>query len=377
MNDPMLAIRIASSPFDCPDNPVNSETPNDRFKSDSGAHCPHRNGSGYRSALRLGATLGVAFGCLTLAACQASSSGVESASASSTSAPSADPTATKDISIVPAAIDPTAPTLVVEIGVHSAPVRRIALLPRLGLVVTTSDDKSARAWSLDGGTLKSALRPPVAYGRKGVLYGAAANPIDDIVAIAGSTGDESGGHLIMLIDAQTGSLQGSFDALAGDVRNLAWSTDGSLLFAVYAGDHGVRAFDRQGRLRYHQRFAQPAFGLSIASGLVAAGATDGQAVVLSASQGEVALKSQFQRKGKRLIALELSPDAQRLAISHDQSNAPPEIVSPVDGRLIRELKMPPRRVQQSSRTSSGLAAPLAPMMSPCSSSSTPALAARH
>ena len=43
------------------------------------------------------------------------------------------------------------PLLVVEQGAHSAPVRRIEASAARGLVVTASDDRTARVWGLASG----------------------------------------------------------------------------------------------------------------------------------------------------------------------------------------------------------------------------------
>ncbi|MGE0311978.1 MAG: caspase family protein [Lautropia sp.] len=234
------------------------------------------------------------------------------------------------------------PTIVVETGVHSGPVRRVAVFAKAGLVVTTSDDKSARIWDLSSGTLKRVFRPPISSGRRGGLYGAAAHPSERLVALAGATGDANGAHLILLVDPVTGELQSSFDAIAGDVRNLAWSSDGTVLLAVYAGAHGLRAFDRAGRVIYETRFAAASFALDASprTPLVAAGARDGELLLLDARAGRVTERLRTRLGASPISAIAIAPDAARLAVTLDTDDAAPQVRSAADGSLIVDASLP-------------------------------------
>jgi WD40 repeat protein len=180
------------------------------------------------------------------------------------------------------------PRLQIDLGVHSAPARRLSVAPERDLVVTASDDKTARVWELSTGQLRHVLRPGVGAGEIGRLYGSAIHPSEDWVAIAGSTGATNLPHRILIFSPATGRFIKAFDAKGGNIKHLVWSADGTVIFAVYAGDHAVRAFDQAGSTLFERRFAAPAYGLSASpDGRVAATALDGTVLVLEAKSGRV------------------------------------------------------------------------------------------
>src|SRR5882672_11961843 len=77
------------------------------------------------------------------------------------------------------------PVLRVEVGKHSAAIRRLAVDEARHIVVTASDDKTARVWDLGSGELRLVLRPPIGRGDLGRLYGAAVHPSLPLVAVGG------------------------------------------------------------------------------------------------------------------------------------------------------------------------------------------------
>ncbi len=252
--------------------------------------------------------------------------------------PTATAQARSTVRAVPAGAQGTGPQLGVEAGAHAAFVRRLDVDPARGLVVTASDDKTARVWDLQSGNLRHVLRPAVGGGELGRLYGAAIHPTDDLVAIGGTTGVRAGEHRILLFSLQTGQLVRAFDARGGDVKKLAWSADGSLLIAVYAGDHALRAFDRDGAMIHQQALAGPAYGLAVArDGRVAASSLDGQITVLSAKQRTVAPVASFRAPYQEPVGVAFSPDGSRLAIGFRRTGQAPVIVDAVTGRTVITL----------------------------------------
>ena len=64
----------------------------------------------------------------------------------------------------------TEPLLRIEAGTHNASIFGIAIDPTNHLLVTASEDKTARVWDISGrGTLLRILRPPVGAGEEGHL----------------------------------------------------------------------------------------------------------------------------------------------------------------------------------------------------------------
>jgi WD40 repeat protein len=247
------------------------------------------NGLRSRSALRWAALLGATLVMLAVPAPRATAQ-----------APAAEP----------------APVLLTEIGAHSAPIRRLSVDVPRGLVLTASDDRTARLWSLDTGALVRTLRPPVSGTRIGRLYGAALHPSRPIAAVAGTTGEgAAGAHSIYLFDLDTGRMQRRIDARAGDIKRLVWSADGSALFAAYAGADGVRAFSAEGALLFEQTLRGASYGLSAAAdGTVAVATLQGDVLVVKAANGRIEAVRRFNIPTASPVGIALSPDGTRLAV---------------------------------------------------------------
>ena len=234
------------------------------------------------------------------------------------------------------------PQLRIETGVHSAFVRRLAVARRSQTVITASDDKTARVWDLATGELRRVLRPAIGPGEIGRLYGVAVHPDEDLVAVGGTTGSGSGEQRVLLFSIGSGQFLRSFDARGGDIRKLAWSPDGTVLLAVYAGDHALRAFAPDGRLLHEQRLAAPSYGLAVAAnGRVAASAFDGQVLVLEARTGRVSPVLSFKTRAAEPVGLSFSPDAARLVVGFRTPQEAPEVYDAGSGGYLFKLQQVP------------------------------------
>ena len=221
------------------------------------------------------------------------------------------------------AINGQAIALQLELGRHSAPVRRLSVDPRRDLVVTASDDGTARLSSLDGSN-KLIMRPYAVPGQAMRLYGAAIHPSKLEVALGGTLRDESGKHRIDFFSLETGRLLRSIDARGGDIKNLKWSADGNFLLATYDGDHGFRAFAPDGRMIFERAFGAGSYGLSVVGSRIAVSSLDGTVHLFEASpDGIRALGDPINTRAEsasraRLlpVGVALSPDGSRVAIAY-------------------------------------------------------------
>jgi dipeptidyl aminopeptidase/acylaminoacyl peptidase len=218
------------------------------------------------------------------------------------------------------------PLLMQEVGSHSAPVRRIDVDVARGIAVTASDDRTARIWGLANGELRQVLRPFAFGAQAGRLYGVALHPKENLVAVAGTTGGEGQPHFIYLFDTESGQLQATIDARAGDVRKLAWSPDGTVLAAGYNGTNGVRFFARDGRELLDDRTDGPVFGLAIgANGLAAAVGLDGSLRAYRLSGGAVTRIAAITTAVRRPAGVAFSPDGRQIVVAYATANEGPEL----------------------------------------------------
>jgi hypothetical protein len=252
------------------------------------------------------------------------------------------PTAAGSAGAMPAA-DAPRPLLAVENGSHSAPVRRIDAAR--GIAVTASDDRTARVWDLASGALRFVLRPYAFGAEGGRLYGVALHPQEPLVAVAGTTGGALAAgathpHVIYLFDLNSGALQNTFDARAGDIRKLQWSADGQVLLAGYNGTHGVRAFARDGRELLDDRLPGPVFGLAVQGALAAAVGLDGSLRSYRLGGGRVERAATASLGARRPAGVALSADGRQLAVAYATRGEGIEIFDAATLQPLQKLPAP-------------------------------------
>jgi hypothetical protein len=138
----------------------------------------------------------------------------------------------------------TEPVLVLEPGMHTAPIRRLDADAAGRFLVTASDDKTVRVWAAADGALLRTLRLPAGPGNVGKAYAAAISPDGALVAAGGWTSASGTDESVYLFDRASGRLLRRAGGLPARVIHLAFSPDGSRLAAA----HSVgRAADRPPR----------------------------------------------------------------------------------------------------------------------------------
>ncbi|HME26806.1 MAG TPA: caspase family protein [Acetobacteraceae bacterium] len=137
---------------------------------------------------------------------------------------------------------PTEPLLRLETGMHVAPIRGIDVDNRSRVLLTVSNDKTARLWSLGDGRLIRVLRPPIGDSGEGELRAGALSPDGAVAAVGGWTGEAwDHAYCVYLFDTASGKLLRRLTGLPDVLTRLAFSPDGGLLAAGLAAN-GVQVW---------------------------------------------------------------------------------------------------------------------------------------
>jgi WD40 repeat protein len=215
----------------------------------------------------------------------------------------------------------TEPILRIEAGQHIGSIYRIDTDAEIRFVVTASDDKTARVWSLPDGKLLRVLRVPIEDSNQvnsGMIYSVASSPDGNTVAVGGWTVDPH--HDIFLFDRESGSLKQRFGDLPNVIHHLAYSPDGKRLAATLGGANGVRVFDATNGynlLPSDTKYQDASHAAQFDSAGRLITASDDGFVRLYAPGQYAIPKARFDSKGRRPWSAVFSPDGSRIAVGYN------------------------------------------------------------
>jgi WD40 repeat protein len=153
----------------------------------------------------------------------------------------------------------------IETGTHVGSIRRISADAKGTLVLTCSDDQTARLWRRKDGQLLRTFRPPLRGGREGSLYSCALSPDGAFAAVSGIcpeapeefmtwTKDSRGNSILIPVgrheqrnfvfvySTATGRPVARLEGTLRNVTDLAFSANGSYL-ACTGGGLGLRVWN--------------------------------------------------------------------------------------------------------------------------------------
>lgn len=138
---------------------------------------------------------------------------------------------------------PTTPFFEIESGSHSAQINKIATDAEHRHLVTASNDRTLRVWSLPDLKLVRTIRPPIGTDLDGRLLAVAMSPDGAMIAGGGQTGFEwDGDYCVYLFERDTGRLVRRITDLPAPVLHLAYSPDGRYL-AICLAKTGIRLYE--------------------------------------------------------------------------------------------------------------------------------------
>ncbi len=233
------------------------------------------------------------------------------------------------------------PMLRIEPGMHTTAIKRIGVNAACTLMVTGSDDKTARLWALpEGGRgspeLLRTLRVPIGEGDDGKVFAVALSPDGKWVAAGGWDARYSVDKTmaVTIFEAATGRLVTRLGRFGSVVNHLAFSPDGSRLAATLGGE-GMRLWETAGwRLLAEDKDydGKHSYGAAFdGANRLYTVAFDGQ-IRRYGANGRLEAKTAAQG-GKEPFSVAVHPQGGKLAIGFNDTTA----VEVYDARTLKRL----------------------------------------
>ena len=218
---------------------------------------------------------------------------------------------------------PAEPILRIEAGQHIAIIRRVAADAANRFLVTASEDKTVRVWSLPDGRLQRVLRVPIGDGDIGKAFAVAISPDGDTIAVGGWTSRTSASENIFLFDRGSGNVKYRLSDLPNVIKHLAYSADGRRLAASLGGNNGIRVFDAVNGYRLlpsDSRYGDNSYGAHFdRTGRLVTASYDGFVRLYDANKYTTAV-ARFEWKGHRPYQVAFSPDGTRVAVGSNNNH---------------------------------------------------------
>lgn len=228
----------------------------------------------------------------------------------------------------------TEPVLRVETGMHTGIIRHIAADASGRFLVTSSDDKTVRVWSLATSELLRTFRPPIRPSDPVQAFSVAVSPDGETIAVGGGTAEATQATPIYMFSRSTGLLLRRIQVwqTSSTIQDLTFSPDGKRLAVVLdTGGIGILKASEGNEVGWDHGCEGGIRGLDFSSlGRVATSCEDGLLRLYESNLKELAKTS---TGGKQPWGVHFSSDGKRLAVGH-RDEARVEVFSGTDLKKI-------------------------------------------
>ena len=231
----------------------------------------------------------------------------------------------------------TRPLLRLEAGMHTGAVKTIDVSADGRLLVTGSDDKTVRLWSLPDGRLIRIFRVPIGPAEAGSVRAVAISPDGQTIAVGGTDAYKAANadspsadnHHVYIFDVATGRLTHRLGPMLNNILRLRYSPDGAWLAAGML-DGMIRLWPAPGygRSFHTHETAGPreyVYGLAFAAGTLYAASLDGYIYEYPLPDGSDYLMHAKRNvrapDGDRPFNIAAAPDGKMLAIGYLDKSA--------------------------------------------------------
>jgi WD40 repeat protein len=214
------------------------------------------------------------------------------------------------------------PELIVDPGMHTAPIRDVGVDAAGRIAITGGLDKTLRIWSLTNGELLRTIRIPAGPGDIGKIYAVAVRPDGPLVAAGGWTqfSNSAREDSIYVFKTLTGQMAARIAGIPSSTASLAFSPDGRYLAAGLFGTNGLRVYDRD--RQWSEVFRDTNYGDRIwgvtfsADGRLATTSYDGK-VRLYDRDFRLVVPPEKVTGGRGPFKIAFSPDGALLAVGYN------------------------------------------------------------
>ncbi|MBU3915990.1 caspase family protein [bacterium] len=244
--------------------------------------------------------------------------------------------------------DPSSkPMLKLATEMHSAMLRKISSDADGRFILTCGDDKTAKLWDADDGTLLKTFRVPAETGHEGKLFSCALSADGRTAAASGWTSKDGLDNNIYLFNTATGEISQRLPGLENPIQDLEFYSHDTLA-ATLGGGKGLRVFkkanEKYSLYKTDSDYGGDCYNFAFDNtGRLASASFDG---FIRLYDNQFNLIKKIKATGGKLpFSVAFTADGGKLAVGYDDSGT----VEVLDGRTLDLLYKPDNSKADSGR----------------------------